>query len=965
MITVSFPPPTHPTTFNVNQTHKQRVEPAIIIHHLPPPTTHHRSFSTCRSPSFERPAPHAIFTSPLSNSHLVSGNPPSSRNLRVEAGEIKLPSPMPSTSKSARKGMRKPPPLPPTADSTPCGDSRRPDDEMKNDNNSSMRKRARVGLSLAKSVDPPSSFTTETPTAPQEQQSSTTPRPPTTAPNAPNDDNDDDEKRDSDIEIIAVKEYDDPAPAPPPVQQRTRRSRFIEGSMRDRPSVHPPHDLFLNLPLSAQLNRHNPRSSNSSSSNRVSTETHNSLSRFSTSTTTPSQKRTFTFGINLNSVLKFSPIALVGEVKSAWQRQKAAHEARERRKREMEERRQRELNEKSRLAEQRQRELNEQYQRMKAAGEFKPSFPTPESYNARATAPPVATGGTPERLNTAVSAEGGSARKRRWDGVELVPPPPPPTAIPTLAAEKKQVEDEDMPDAEEEDNEEPVTPPVDTDDMETTFARQLRELDQSTSTTANNSANTSTLSFGVPGKPNQSQQQPQKALTKRELKRQERLAKKVSNLEDQLARAKRELEATMHLPPVPSLPTTTIPPNPQPAIISMPPPPLPRKASTSSKPTSKPTSTRNSLDSSPSSTKRATTFFTKSSECLPPISRLDRQRKTRSTTAAQIPPIPAEIKQQRRVTMQGIGPDAVELEAPLTEEPLVGTEELVRMLRERTDLDHDPRHEDEAEKWDEEWRRRALERELRPFNDMLAGEENTTGGDTIICSPQQGKPPGTANSALSAVSAVSAKSAKSTTSAVSMETVKTVKTAITIPSAAAARKEKAVELEANIRTVPDFPSSPANTTISPPTTAESAAVPNIGADEQKQAAEEFPPMSPKITVTPPPSTSEASTSTTSSTTSNPPTTSTFPPFPANATFDDVGTGSSKDTDPSTIHDEAFSMVALSPVLHREAAWKMPVVTRGAESQGVRKFRVRQGRGKVVEAGEEGEGKEERGEVGGV
>ncbi|KAF8246619.1 hypothetical protein K440DRAFT_661903 [Wilcoxina mikolae CBS 423.85] len=352
------------------------------------------------------------------------------------------------------------------------------------------------------------------------------------------------------------------------------RSRFIEGSMRDRASAPPPKDIIGEVDDSEDEDENPPVGMEEDTPPIADQDAEKEKEK---------KKRGFTFG--LGNLFRFNPFALVDEARAAYIRQRAIHDARERQKEEMK---------------RQKKEAEELYFAMKRRGEFRGTFVQNDD----------------DTIGRAVSTDdavdfsnaGGSARKRKRGEVASVGSEMDamPEYFHTLSGDEDNDEADDG-DAMDEDTE-PDEPEVGEEDVmqsirfeETTAPpsqaeskedkrKSVRQLVKKTSNVFNaltsSSTNNSSVSLinSTTGKP----------LTKREIKKQERLQKKVSNLEEQLEKARRELEeaARGYIPPVPDIPSELMAPPPPPPhstpvsrssqgskthsrANSMPPPPVP------------------------------------------------------------------------------------------------------------------------------------------------------------------------------------------------------------------------------------------------------------------------------------------------------------------------------------------------------------------------------------------------------
>ena len=288
-----------------------------------------------------------------------------------------------------------------------------------------------------------------------------------------------------------------------------KRSRFIEGSMRDRASIPPPREYVGSTEASESEDEEDE----------YLVFAHD---REKTPPPTSEKKKKFTFG--LGSLFKFNPFALVDEAKAAYVRQKAIHEAREAKKKEMI----------------RQKEEAEQlYFQMKARGDFKGAF----KFNAD-------NDGDEFGLEYALSDNvHGSARKRKHGEVASVGSEM--DKMPEYFTHPNEYDSEGSARVEGEEDEEGEDTDEDPLEEQDAVLHALRYEDtisgpppsadkprskkSAMSIFSTNSARNSCTSL-TPAKP----------LTKRELEKAMRLAKKVSNLEDQLEKARRELVETSH-----------------------------------------------------------------------------------------------------------------------------------------------------------------------------------------------------------------------------------------------------------------------------------------------------------------------------------------------------------------------------------------------------------------------------------
>jgi len=410
------------------------------------------------------------------------------------------------------------------------------------------------------------------------------------APYVPDDDDDDDDELQTKSPRRSERKFTKAAIQKENEQEKKRklrekrekeelRSRFIEGSMRDRTSAPPPRDIIGEIDDSEDEDESPPDAFEEDAPPITDQDEEKDKEK---------KKRGFTFG--LGNLFRFNPFALVDEARAAYIRQKAIHDARERQKEEMK---------------RQKKEAEELYFAMKRRGEFRSTFAQhDDSTIGRAVS-------TDDDFAVEFSNAGGSARKRKRGEIASVGSEMDamPEYFHTLSGDEDngEVDDED---AMEEDTE-PDEPEVEEEDMmqsirfeETTTqpssragsaapedmrksARQLVKKSSNvfsafTSSSSNNSS--TSLVNATTGKP----------LTKREIKKQERLLKKVSNLEEQLEKARRELEEASrgNIPPVPDIPSQLMaapPPPPHSTPVSrssqdnkingkatsMPPPPVP------------------------------------------------------------------------------------------------------------------------------------------------------------------------------------------------------------------------------------------------------------------------------------------------------------------------------------------------------------------------------------------------------
>jgi len=342
-------------------------------------------------------------------------------------------------------------------------------------------------------------------------------------------------------------------------EEEEMRSRFIEGSMRDRASVPPPREIIGPVPAKEEAGSGSEEDGNASSS-----------SGLSLGSDRDGKKKRFTFG--LGSLFKFNPFSIVEEAKAAYARQKALHDDRERKKEEMK---------------RQKKEAEELYFAMKARGEFKgPLVRHPLDVGRDS--------GVDDDFAASFSDQGnmfgGSARKRKRGEIasvgsdmdEMVDYFPP----------GQEDDDDDDDGYEDGDGEEAeVGKPMSIGcggAVETPSHAQIAAkpeivrgiVKQPSAKVFAGSISTTSIASTMSGGSNGA---PAKPLTKRELKKAERLQKKVSNLEEQLERVRRELEETSRgaIPPVPKAPVS--PPQPPPVARAsqdkkrneMPPPPVP------------------------------------------------------------------------------------------------------------------------------------------------------------------------------------------------------------------------------------------------------------------------------------------------------------------------------------------------------------------------------------------------------
>jgi hypothetical protein len=315
------------------------------------------------------------------------------------------------------------------------------------------------------------------------------------------------------------------------------QSRFTEGSMRDRVSEPPPMEIIgpgLDSPTHE-----------TSSQNGVDAASAAPMEKEGVK-----KKRSFIFG--LGSFFKFNPFGLVSEAKAAYIRQKTLHE---RKKEEMK---------------QRKKEIEEIYWEMKARGDFRGTFvrhkddieePVGIDENGVAVFSESLLVGSARKRKLAEIADGSGSteRERSMDGDNS-----------DESGSDDMIEDNEI---KEEDNSEADVRPRAPHHVhnaplprktEKSQSRTVCHIVKKTSEVFANAisptslSSSSSLPSSINGRP----------LTKRELKKRERLQKRVSNLEEQLEKARHELEENMsgNLPPVPDVSQSLMPPPPLPSV---------------------------------------------------------------------------------------------------------------------------------------------------------------------------------------------------------------------------------------------------------------------------------------------------------------------------------------------------------------------------------------------------------------
>lgn len=113
-------------------------------------------------------------------------------------------------------------------------------------------------------------------------------------------------------------------------------SRFKEGSMRDRASAVPPQEIVGMLPTSSPARPEDEEEASMDMSTKASGLS-NVQSVGSSTGTAKSADGSFTFG-GLASLMPFNPFKIVKDIKESWDRQKQLHEAKERKKKALRER---------------------------------------------------------------------------------------------------------------------------------------------------------------------------------------------------------------------------------------------------------------------------------------------------------------------------------------------------------------------------------------------------------------------------------------------------------------------------------------------------------------------------------------------------------------------------------------------------------------------------------------------------
>lgn len=267
-------------------------------------------------------------------------------------------------------------------------------------------------------------------------------------------------------------------------EQAEIRSRFIEGSMRDRHSLPPPREIIGDL------------ESRPSSPVGDYLEDEMDIEMETTKGKEKEKKKRFTFG--LGNIFKFNPLTIVGEARAAYLRQKALHEARERKKEEMK---------------RQKKEAERLYFEMKARGQFKD-------------------------FSQVAAAVMGSARKRKLGEVASV-------------ESDKDAQDQDyfeiLPGCDGEDDEDEIMEEYEPEAGDVEEFKAIKYED--TSASQNVAKKPSRAITGVSRSnsvktTSSARAKPTKGPTKRELQKQERLLKKVTALEEQLNKVRQELAET-------------------------------------------------------------------------------------------------------------------------------------------------------------------------------------------------------------------------------------------------------------------------------------------------------------------------------------------------------------------------------------------------------------------------------------
>jgi hypothetical protein len=325
-------------------------------------------------------------------------------------------------------------------------------------------------------------------------------------------------------------------------EREEMRSRFIEGSMRDRHSLPPPREIIGDL---------------ESGSESESDDGDDDDKEMDKPATPPKEKdkekkkKRFTFG--LGSFFRFNPLAIVEEARAAYLRQKALHEARERKKEELK---------------RQKKEAEKLYFEMKARGQFKGTFVTHVDDDDYVATPVGTDKGFRADFSQAAAALMGSTRKRKLGEVASVgsdKDAQEDLEIPTGQSDGECEGEEPDDDAAIDEDNQAYEPSGDMDEFKGGRYEDASQIElTSTKKTSRISSGASKSSSTSLVSSNGAAAKPAKPPTKRELQKQERLKKKVEDLEERLDRVRRELAETSQgsiiVSPVPEIPRKSMPP---------------------------------------------------------------------------------------------------------------------------------------------------------------------------------------------------------------------------------------------------------------------------------------------------------------------------------------------------------------------------------------------------------------------
>ncbi|KAI5777154.1 hypothetical protein EDC01DRAFT_428367 [Geopyxis carbonaria] len=355
-------------------------------------------------------------------------------------------------------------------------------------------------------------------------------------------------------------------------RKRSLKSRFLEGSMRDRPSEPPPPEYTGSSFDSAE----DEEMLEEEEEVEVEVEPSRTTSAAASNLTGNTQEKEAKRNSRLGFFTKLNPFAIAENVKAAWVRQKKIAEDRERRKA-FEARQKRRLAEFEEDVAKRYNAADDyarQYQEMKARGEFRGGVPPSLMMSGAASPAHIGQAFTTEEDGNANwTAVSGSAKKRKRAEMTSV-------GSSVDMPEFSYGSDNDQPEAlrfsEEYQSPTSLSTPIEENAPASVFGQisthrplppppptpasepkvgLLKKTSRVFNSTFNISSSAS-ASSSVSGS---------KVPTKRDIKRAERLKKKVSDLEEKLNKARAELLSSgIDIPPVPPLPSGLMAPPPVP-----------------------------------------------------------------------------------------------------------------------------------------------------------------------------------------------------------------------------------------------------------------------------------------------------------------------------------------------------------------------------------------------------------------